>query len=59
MGTSASENHRMRRYRLIAANGHADNHVFWTASPSSVSTLIAMDRWLAAVEAEDAEPRAL
>jgi len=26
--------------------------VFWTASPSSVSTLIAMDRWLAAVEAD-------
>ena len=42
----------VNRYRLIAANGHADNHVFWTASPSSVSTLIAMDRWLAAVEAD-------
>ena len=42
----------VNRYRLIAANGHADNHVFWTASPSSVSTLVAMDRWLAAVEAD-------
>ena len=42
----------VNRARLIAANGDADNHVFWTQKPAAVSTLIAMDRWLAAVEAD-------
>jgi hypothetical protein len=42
----------VNRNRLIAANGDADNHVFWTAPPSTQSTLKAMDRWLAAIEAD-------
>ncbi|MET0984756.1 MAG: DUF6351 family protein [Steroidobacteraceae bacterium] len=42
----------VNRARLIAANGDADNHVFWTQKPAAVSTLIAMDGWLAAVEAD-------
>ncbi len=42
----------VNRNRLTFANGHADNHVFWTAPPSSQSTLRAMDRWLAAIEAD-------
>jgi hypothetical protein len=42
----------VNRNRLIAANGTADNHVFWTAAPSSVSSFQAMDRWLAAIEAD-------
>ena len=42
----------VNRARLIAQNGTAANHVFWTAAPSTVSTLAAMDRWLAAVEAD-------
>ena len=42
----------VNRNRLIATNGNADNHVFWTALPSSVSTFQAMDRWLAAIEAD-------
>ena len=42
----------VNRSRLIAANGQADNHVFWIAPPSSESTLLAMDRWLAAIEAD-------
>lgn len=42
----------INRYRLTFANGHADNHVFWTAPPAGTSTLKAMDRWLAAIEAD-------
>ena len=42
----------VNRNRLIAANGTADNHVFWIATPSSVSSFLAMDRWLAAIEAD-------
>jgi hypothetical protein len=42
----------VQRARLTAANGHADNHVFWTAPVSGTSTLKAMDRWLAAIEAD-------
>jgi hypothetical protein len=45
----------VQRARLTAANGHADNHVYWIQRPASVSTLVAMDRWLAAVEADTAE----
>ncbi len=42
----------VNRNRLIATNGNADNHVFWTAPPASQSTLKAMDRWLAAIKAD-------
>jgi hypothetical protein len=42
----------VNRARLIAANGDAGNHVFWTQKPAAVSTLIGMDAWLAAVEAD-------
>ena len=42
----------VNRNRLIAANGTADNHVFGIQPPASVSTLRAMDRWLAAIEAD-------
>jgi hypothetical protein len=42
----------VNRARLIAANGDAANHVFWTQKPATVSTLIGMDAWLAAVEAD-------
>ena len=45
----------VNRNRLIAANGDADNHVFWIAPPSSQSTLKAMDRWLAAIEADTSD----
>ncbi len=43
----------MRR-RLIAANGHADTHVYWIEPPpqAGVSTLDAMDRWLTAMAAD-------
>jgi hypothetical protein len=44
----------VQRARLTAANGHADNHVFWTAPVQGTSTLKAMDRWLAAIEADTA-----
>lgn len=40
------------RNRLVATNGHADNHVYWTSPPDTLSALGAMDRWLAAVEAD-------
>lgn len=45
----------VNRARLIAANGHADNHVFWIEPPrnAGADALEAMDRWLAAVEADD------
>jgi hypothetical protein len=44
----------VNRSRLIAANGHADNHVYWIAPPreSGANTLEAMDRWLSAIEAD-------
>jgi hypothetical protein len=44
----------VNRARLIAANGHANNHVYWIAPPrdAGVSTLEAMDRWLSAIEAD-------
>ncbi len=44
----------VNRARLVAANGHADNHVYWIAPPrgAGVSTLEAMDRWLSAIEAD-------
>ena len=47
------------RERLVAANGHADNHVIFTApTPLAVPASVAdeafglMDRWLAAIEAD-------
>ena len=47
------------RQRLLRANGHADNHVIFTAStplvvPPSVTAeaFDLMDRWLAAIEAD-------
>jgi hypothetical protein len=43
----------VQRARLIAANGDADNHVFWTAPPSTQSTLRAMSRWLEAIDADE------
>lgn len=42
----------VHRNRLISANGHADNHVYWTSPPATESTLKAMDRWLTAVEGD-------
>ena len=45
----------VNRNRLIAANGSADNHVFWIAVPSTVSSFQAMDRWLAAIEADQSD----
>lgn len=42
----------VQRARLAYANGDAHTQVFWTAAPSSQSTLVAMDRWLAAIEAD-------
>lgn len=44
----------VNRSRLAAANGHADNHVYWIAPPrtADVNTLEAMDRWLSAIEAD-------
>ncbi|HEY3179052.1 MAG TPA: DUF6351 family protein [Casimicrobiaceae bacterium] len=45
----------VNRNRLIAANGTADNHVFWITPPPSVSTLQAMDRWLAAIESDQTD----
>jgi hypothetical protein len=42
----------VQRARLTAANGDAENHVFWTAPPNSQSTLQAMNRWLTAIEAD-------
>jgi hypothetical protein len=44
----------VNRHRLVAANGHADNHVYWIAPPSSQSTLVAIDRWLVAIETDGA-----
>lgn len=41
----------VQRARLTAANGNADNHVFWIA-PVGQSTLRTMDAWLAAIEAD-------
>lgn len=52
----------VNRSRLVAANGHADNHVYWIAPPngSGANTLEAMDRWLSAIEADRAAaPRAV
>jgi hypothetical protein len=49
----------VNRSRLIAANGHADNHVYWIAPPrdAGANTLEAMDRWLSAIEGDrSAEP---
>jgi hypothetical protein len=40
------------RNRLTAANGHAGNHVYWIQPPRDVSTLDAMDRWQAAIAAD-------
>jgi hypothetical protein len=39
------------RQRLRAANGHADNHIYWIQPPTSAaeSTLDAMDRWLTGI----------
>ena len=42
----------VQRARLTAANGHADNHVFWIA-PVGQSTLRSMDSWLAGIEADN------
>lgn len=52
----------VNRARLIAANGHADNHVYWVAPPREfgAKTLEAMDRWLGAINADrSAAPRAV
>jgi hypothetical protein len=38
--------------RLVASNGHADNHVIFTSKPAAVNTFDLMDQWLAAVEAD-------
>jgi hypothetical protein len=45
----------VQRARLTATNGHADNHVFWIAAPSSQSSLRAMDRWLEAAMADTSD----
>jgi hypothetical protein len=45
----------VNRARLTAANGHADNHVYWIQPISGLSTLTAMDRWLARIEADTRE----
>jgi hypothetical protein len=45
----------VQRARLTAANGDAENHVFWTAPPASQSTLRAMSRWLEAIESDARE----
>ena len=45
----------VNRNRLIAANGHADNHIFWIATPNTVSSFLAIDRWLAAIEADGSD----
>jgi hypothetical protein len=45
----------VNRNRLIAANGHADNHVYWIQPLRDASTLEAMDRWVAAI-ANDRRP---
>ena len=43
----------VQRARLTAANGDADNHVYWIAPASGAeSTLRAMNRWLTAVEGD-------
>jgi hypothetical protein len=43
----------VQRARLMAAGGSAGNHVIWTRPPNSMSTLMTMDGWLSAVEADD------
>lgn len=47
---------RMMRKRLIASNGHADNHVIWkhADSPEDVAlrAFSVLDEWLAAIEAD-------
>lgn len=42
------------RQRLVAANGHADNHIYWIVPPRTAgpNTLEVMDRWLSAIEAD-------
>ncbi len=45
----------VHRQRLIAANGHADSHVYWIAPPDTLSALDAMDRWLTSVEADTSD----
>lgn len=46
------------RERMKNANGHADNQIIWTSGgsngpgPSSESSFLLLDRWLAAVEAD-------
>ena len=42
----------VNRARLTAANGDADNHVYWIRPITGLSTLKAMDHWLAAIEAD-------
>jgi hypothetical protein len=46
------------RERLIAANGHADNHVIWSTNAGNANAFAEeafglMDEWLAAIEADD------
>jgi hypothetical protein len=64
-GTSNNEIHTdyhsyAVRERLVAANGHHDNHVIWTHEKSiagdpnvSAAAFDLMDAWLAAIEADD------
>jgi hypothetical protein len=42
----------VNRARLMAANGHADNHVYWVQPVSGMSTLASIDAWLANIEAD-------
>jgi hypothetical protein len=46
------------RERLVEANGHADNHVIWSTTAGNANAFaeeafLAMDAWLAAIEADD------
>jgi hypothetical protein len=49
------------RAGLVAAHGHADNHVAWmvpgvpTATTPLEAALVAMDRWLAAIDADTSD----
>jgi hypothetical protein len=42
----------VNRARLMRANGHANNHVYWIAPPREANTLEAMDRWLSAIASD-------
>jgi hypothetical protein len=50
------------RERLIAANGHADNHIIWIAdgstfivgAPHNTEAVLLIDQWLAAIRSDNA-----